>query len=129
MVLLLAKKNKMTTEEFLNKCAEEDIRERFDEILDFFSKELPAGFLEECDAGEVILEIKDHHVSARKFDRVLKFFNLIREKHPGLYHENFHYLDGFLVDLNCISVFIRSNLRSISWTCRVILLMITGPKW
>jgi hypothetical protein len=39
----------MTTEEFWKKCTEEDIRERFDEILDFFSKELPAGFLEECD--------------------------------------------------------------------------------
>ena len=42
----------MTTE-FWKKWTEEDIRERFDEILDFFSKELPAGFLEECDAGEV----------------------------------------------------------------------------
>ncbi len=95
------KKNIMTTEEFWKKYTDEDFLERFDEILDFFSKELPAGFLEERDAGEVIFEIKDHLVSARKFDRALKFLNLIREKHPGLYHENFHYLDGFLVDYYC----------------------------
>jgi hypothetical protein len=91
----------MPTEEFWKKYTKEDVLERFDEILDFFSKELPAGFLKECDAGEVIFEIKDYHVSARKFDRVLKFLNLIREKQPKLYHENFHYLDGFLVDYYC----------------------------
>jgi hypothetical protein len=33
--------------EIWKKCTEEDIRERFDEILDFFSKELLSGFLEE----------------------------------------------------------------------------------
>ena len=47
--LLQAKKNKMITEEFWKKCTKEDFLEKFDEILDFFSKELPAGFSEECD--------------------------------------------------------------------------------
>ncbi len=91
----------MTTKEFWKKYTKENILEIFDVIFDFFSKELPAGFLEEYDVAEVILETKGHHVSARKFDRVLKFLNLIREKHPELYQENFQYLDDFLVDYYC----------------------------
>ena len=95
------KENKMTTKEFWKKYTKENILDIFDITCEFFSGELPADFLKKYDVAEVILETKGHHVSARKFDRVLKFLNLIREKHPELYQENFQYLDDFLVDYYC----------------------------
>lgn len=91
----------MTTEEFWEKYTNENILDIYDITCDFFSKELPTGFLEEYDAGEVILETIGKNVSAKEFGRVREFIGLIRDKQPALYHENFQYIDGHLIDYYC----------------------------
>ena len=91
----------MTPEEFWDKYINDDILEIFDVTCDFFSKELPAEFLKECDVGEVILETVGHNERAKEFDRVLKFIGLIRENQAELYMKNFQYLDDFLIDYYC----------------------------
>ena len=88
----------MTTEDFWNKYINENILEIFDTAYDFFSNELPNEFIENYDVGEVILEIRGHHETAKEFDKVLKFTILLQEKQPELYEEYFQYLDDFLVD-------------------------------
>ena len=88
----------MTTEEFWNKYTHEDIFEIYDITCDFFSQKLPEEFLENYDVGEVILEMKGHHETAKQFDKVLKFTKLIQDKQSQLYQEYFQYFDEFLVD-------------------------------
>lgn len=91
----------MTAEEFWERYTNESIPDIYGITCDFFSKELPAGFLKDYDAGEVIIETIEKNVSAKKFGRVLEFISLIRDKQPALYRENFQYIDGYLVDYYC----------------------------
>lgn len=93
----------MTAEEFWGKYLKENILDIFDITCDFFSSEFPAGFLKGYDAGEVIIETIEKNVSAKEFDKALKFIDLIRDKHPDLYRENFQYIDGHLVDYYCFN--------------------------
>ena len=88
----------MTIEEFWDKYINEDILDIFDETCDFFSQELPQEFLEEYDAIEVILETSGHQQTAKNFDNVVKFIDIIKKYQPELYKESFVYLNDFLVD-------------------------------
>ena len=89
----------MTTKEFWKIYTSKDgCVKHFDEIFDFFSDDLPAEFVDGYDVGEVILETRGHNETAKKFDRVLKFTELIKQKHPALYEEYFQYFDDFLID-------------------------------
>ena len=91
----------MTAVEFWNKYINEDILEIFDVTYDFFSNKLPNEFVENYDVGEVILETIGHHETAKEFDKVLKFTELLQDKQPKLYEEYFQYFDAFLIDFNC----------------------------
>ncbi len=91
----------MTTEEFWNKYINENILEIFDVTYDFFTNELPKEFIENYDVGEVILETRGHHETAKEFNKVLKFTELLQEKQPKLYEEYFQYFDDFLIDFYC----------------------------
>ena len=79
----------MTAVEFWNKYINEDILEIFDVTYDFFSNKLPNEFVENYDVGEVILETIGHHETAKEFDKVLKFTELLQDKQSKLYEENF----------------------------------------
>lgn len=92
----------MTTEEFWKiYISKEGILKDFDIIYDFFSADLPDDFTENYDVGEVILEVRGHNETAKNFDRVLNFTELLQTKHPELYSEHFQYFDDFLVDYHC----------------------------
>ncbi len=91
----------MTTEEFWDKYIDEDILEIFEDTCAFFSKELPQDFLDEYDVSEVLLETRGKQESEKNFDNVLRFTEIIRDKQPELYQENFQYFDDFLVDYHC----------------------------
>ncbi|OYT17169.1 MAG: hypothetical protein B7C24_03915 [Bacteroidetes bacterium 4572_77] len=91
----------MTTEEFWNIYINEDILKIFDLTYDFFSKELPKEFIEDYDVGEILTETRGHHETAKEFDKVVKFSNLLMEKQPKLYQEHFQYFDDFLIDYYC----------------------------
>ena len=54
----------MTAEEFWKKYTKENILDIFDITCDFFSKELPADFIQNYDVGEVIVETKGHNQKA-----------------------------------------------------------------
>jgi hypothetical protein len=89
----------MTTKEFWKIYISKDgIVKYFDDIFDFFSKDLPTEFVDKYDVGEVILEVSGHNQTAKNFDKVLKFIELLQEKHPALYKEYFQYFDDFLID-------------------------------
>lgn len=86
----------MTTQEFWNKYLNEDIVDIFEDIYEFFSKELPKEFLEEYE--EVLLETEGHLEQAKEFDKLIKFTELLQEKYPKIYDEFFEYYNKFLVD-------------------------------
>lgn len=89
----------MTTKEFWKIYISKDgVIKNFDDIFDFFSKDLPAQFTDEYDVGEVILEVSGHNITAKNFENVLKFTELIQKQHPVLYKEYFQYFDDFLID-------------------------------
>jgi uncharacterized protein YchJ len=92
----------MTTKEFWSIYTnKKDILHKYDIIYDFFSNELPTEFVEEYNVNEVILEMRGHHETAKEFEKVLKFSDLIQKKHPDLYQGIFQYFDDFLVDFHC----------------------------
>ncbi len=91
----------MTTKEFWNKYINEDILEIFEITCDFFSKELPKEFVENYDVVEVILETIGHQATAKNFENVIRFSELLQRKQPRLYKENFQYFDDILVDYYC----------------------------
>jgi len=91
----------MTTEEFWNKYINDNILGIFDLTYNFFSNELPNEFVNNYDVSEVILETRGHHETAKNFDKVLKFTELLQNKQPKLYEENFQYFDDFLIDFYC----------------------------
>ena len=81
----------MKTEEFWQLYLNEDLLDIFDVTYDFFSKKLPKDFLKDYDVVEVLLETKGAQTAAKNFDNAVKFINLIKEKHPKLYLENYFY--------------------------------------
>jgi hypothetical protein len=91
----------VTTKEFWDKYINEDILEIFEVTFDFFSKKLPKEFIEDYDVEEVILETRGHHETAKNFDNVIRFSELLQKKQPKLYKENFQYFDDFLIDYYC----------------------------
>jgi hypothetical protein len=91
----------MDIEKYWDKYMNESLLDIFDETCEFFSQKLPEKVLEEYDVVEVILETKGHHETAKEFDKVLSFIQLIKEKQPDLYKENFQYLDDTLVEYYC----------------------------
>ncbi len=91
----------MKTEEFWQLYLNEDLLDIFDVTYDFFSKKLPEDFLKEYDVVEVLLETKGAQIATKNFDNAVKFINLIKDKHPKLYLENYFYFDDFLIDYYC----------------------------
>jgi len=93
---------RITTEEFWKIYMNRDnILTKFDITYDFFNGELPKEFEKNYDVGEVILETRGHHETAKEFEKVLMFTDLIQRIHPKLYAEFFQYFDDFLVDYHC----------------------------
>lgn len=70
----------------------------YDEVMVFFSEKLPDGFNEEYDTLEVVLEVQEHHETAKKFQKVIDFVNVIKDKHPEIYEESSVYSNPFLVN-------------------------------
>lgn len=88
----------MTTEQFWDKYINQDILDIFEDTCDFFSKELPKEFLDNYDVGEVILETRGHQETAKNYDNVIQFTEIIQNKQPELYKEYFQYFNDFLID-------------------------------
>jgi len=91
----------MTTKEFWKKYMDLNPLDFFNISCNFFSKELPQEFIDEYDVGEVILETKGHQESAKNFDNVMRFTEILQTKQPELYKEYFQYFDDFLIDYYC----------------------------
>lgn len=89
----------MKAEEFWNLYinSTENTLDIYDDAMVFFSEELPDNFTEEYDAVEVVLEIQGHHETAKKFEKVIDFVKLIKEKHPEIYEKTSVYSNNFLI--------------------------------
>jgi len=88
----------MTSEQFWDKYINENILEIFDDACAFFSKELPEGFTEEYDVGEIILEVSGHQESEKNFDNFVMFLDILKKHQFPLYQENFPYFEDSLID-------------------------------
>ena len=88
----------MNIETFWNKYINEDVIEDFDVVYNFFSTEFSAEIYKGYDLDGFLLEFKDDYEMKKEFDKIIKFFDLIRDKHFKLYLKNFEYLDNFLID-------------------------------
>ena len=88
-------------EAFWKMYENEDILEVFDDACELFSAELAEDFVENYDVTEMILEVRGHQESAKNFDNVLRFTEILQKHQPALYQENFTYIDDFLVDYSC----------------------------
>ncbi len=91
----------MTTKEFWDKYINGDILEIFEITYDFFSKKLPKEFIENYNVEEVILETCGHQETAKKFENVIRFSELLQKKQSKLYKKNFQYFDDFLINYYC----------------------------
>lgn len=91
----------MTTEEFWDKYYNESSLEIFDETCEFFSKEIPQEFIDEYDVEEVILETVGHQESAKNFDNVIKFLDILQKNQPGLYEDYFQHFNDILIHYYC----------------------------
>ena len=88
----------MTLEEFANKYDNEDILDIFDDTCEFFSQELPQEFFDEYDPVDVILDTMGYQHSAKNFDNVIKFIDIVKNKQPEIYKMSFPYHNDFLVE-------------------------------
>lgn len=88
----------MDVKVYWDKYINEDILDIFDITCKFFSSEMPENVQEEYDLVEALLETKGHHETAKEFDKVLKFTQLIKEKQSQMYQENFQYFDDTLIE-------------------------------
>jgi hypothetical protein len=91
----------MTTQEFWNKYINGRILDIFDDTYEFFADGLPQDFLDGYDADEVILETLGHNFEAKEFDRVFKFSDMLKQKYPDLYMQNFPYIDRNYIEYYC----------------------------
>jgi len=91
----------MTQYEFLETYQKKNSIDIFECSYEFFSNELPEDFVDNYDVIEIVCDIHEHFESTKKFDNMLKFNQLIQEKHSGLYQECFKYLDTALIDYYC----------------------------
>lgn len=91
----------MTEKEFWKRYKKENILEIFDGICDFFSQKLSKEFTEKNDVVDVILEAIGHLETEKEFDKMVKFIELIKEKQPELYEDNFQYMDDSLINYYC----------------------------
>lgn len=88
----------MDIKEYWDKYMNENILDIFDTTYEFFSNEIPENVQEEYDLAEAMLETKGHHETAKEFEKVLKFIQLIKEKQAHIYQENFQYFDDTLIE-------------------------------
>jgi hypothetical protein len=70
----------------------------YDQVIAFFSEDLPDGFEEEYDVIEVVLEVQGHHKTAKQFEKVIAFAKLLKEKHSEIYKEIETYSNDFLIN-------------------------------
>ncbi len=90
-------------EELWNKRLNYDIldEELFEDTCDFFSQKLPEETFEEYDIEELITEVIGHNESAKNFDKVIRFVEIIKEYQTDLYKKNFQYWVVYLVHYYC----------------------------
>ena len=91
----------MTLEEFANRYDNEEILDIFEDTCEFFSQELPQAFFDDYDPVDVILDTMGHQESAKNFDNVIKFIDIVKNKQPEIYKDSFVYLNDFLVEYYC----------------------------
>jgi uncharacterized protein YecA (UPF0149 family) len=92
----------MTSEEFWNILTSKGALDSYDAVMDFFSQEkLPEDFLNEYDYGDVILDVSGQYELAKEFDKLIRFLQLLKEKHPEIYQEFQEYLDDFFINYYC----------------------------
>ncbi len=92
----------MNISEITEICSgKENILTNYDIICDFFSGNLPNTTDEIDDLSSTIMVIRDVLENANQFEKLMKFLEIVRNKHPLLYAESFAYLDDFLIDYYC----------------------------
>lgn len=72
-----------------------------DLFMEVFSQDLPDYVEKEYDVGEVVVEFIGHHETAKEFDKVAQFTELIKNKYPSIYNEEGKYMQEALIKYYC----------------------------
>lgn len=102
----------MDFELFWDKYINEKMTDLTDMVFEVFSQDLALEIHEEYDLSELVLEFIGHHETAKQYDKIEVFADLLKVKHTALYKENLDYICHALVPYYC---YLRdaSKLRAI----------------
>ncbi len=88
----------MTNDEFWDfYCEEGTAEDKYDEIFEFFSKELDDDFIENFDYDEVIYSTVIELFDNNKFEKAIDFIYLLESKQPVIYKNNRDELTSYLI--------------------------------
>lgn len=91
----------MNFKKFWKAYKKNDVLEIFDLAMEAFDEPMSEEITEEYNLVEVILEITGHHYKAKKFDKVIKFTDLLRQKQECQYPQARGYIYMDLIDVFC----------------------------
>ena len=91
----------MTSAEIFDLYSENDVIVIFDEICEFFSKELPQDFIEEGGDEEIIFETLESLDKDLELSKMLKFRDIIEKHQPDFYNDRMAYIEDFFIDYHC----------------------------
>lgn len=91
----------MNFEEFWETYTSKDITTISDLVIEVFNQKLPNNIEEEYDLGEIITEFSGHHDTAKKFNEIEKFGEVLKNKQPNLYKKEGKYINEALIKYYC----------------------------
>jgi len=91
----------MKFEDFWEIYTTKKIIDNYEAVKETFSQELGGDILEHYEVSEVLTEFIDHYETAKEFEKIIEFRELLQNKNNKSFKEVFEYYDDFLVSYYC----------------------------
>ncbi len=101
--LFRLKINEMNFEEFWENYTSKDITTISDLVIEVFNQSLPNNIEEGYDLGEIITEFSGHHETAKKYNGIERFGEVLKNKQPNLYKKEGEYINEALIKYYCFT--------------------------
>jgi len=93
----------MDFNEFWKNYTSKDITTISDLVIETFNQKLPDNIEEEYDLGEIVAEFSGHHETAKKYDKIELFGEVLKNKQPDLYKKEGGYINEALIKYYCFT--------------------------
>ena len=93
----------MDFEEFWKNYTSKDIITISDLVIEVFNQKLPNSIEEKYDLGEIITEFSGHHETAKKYDEIENFGEVLKNNQPNLYKKEGEYVNEALIKYYCFT--------------------------